>query len=50
MEFLADPSIEMGGCIIETSAGRLDAKLETQLSRLSQALLAVRLARKEARP
>jgi len=50
MEFLADPSIEMGGCIIETSAGRIDAKLETQLSRLSQALLAVRLARKEARP
>jgi len=50
MEFLADASIEMGGCIIETSAGRIDAKLETQLARLSQALLAVRFARKEARP
>jgi flagellar biosynthesis/type III secretory pathway protein FliH len=50
LEFLADASIEMGGCIIETSAGRIDAKLETQLSRLSQTLLAVRLARKEARP
>jgi len=49
MEFLADASIEMGGCIIETSAGRIDATLETQLSRLHQALLAVRLARKEAR-
>jgi flagellar biosynthesis/type III secretory pathway protein FliH len=49
MEFVADASIEMGGCIIETSAGRIDAKLETQISRLHQALLAARLARKEAR-
>jgi flagellar assembly protein FliH len=50
MEFLADASIATGGCIIETGAGRIDATLETQLARLREALLAVRLARKEARP
>jgi flagellar assembly protein FliH len=49
MEFLADASIATGGCIIETGAGRIDATLETQLARLREALLAARLARKEAR-
>ena len=49
-DFLADASISMGGCVIETGAGRIDATLETQLSRLRDVLLAVRLARREARP
>jgi flagellar assembly protein FliH len=49
-DFLADASIELGGCIIETAAGRIDATLETQLSRLREALLATRLARREAGP
>jgi len=49
-DFLADASIALGGCVIETGAGRIDATLETQLSRLREALLAARLARRETRP
>jgi len=39
LKLVADPSISMGGCVIETSAGSLDARLETQVSALRAALL-----------
>ena len=38
----ADASIKMGGCLVETAVGTLDARLETQLSRLRDTLLQVR--------
>lgn len=38
----ADSSLKMGGCMIESAAGTLDASLETQFSRLREALLQVR--------
>jgi flagellar assembly protein FliH len=38
----ADKSIELGGCVIETDGGTLDARLETQVERLRAALLAAR--------
>lgn len=37
--FEADSSLERGGCIIETESGRIDARLETQLQVLREALL-----------
>ena len=36
--FEADSSLERGGCIIETESGRIDARLETQLEVLREAL------------
>src|SRR6266581_1582332 len=45
LEFLPDASIPLGGCIVETGAGRIDATLETQLGRLRETLLATRRAR-----
>ena len=41
--FEADPSLERGGCVIETESGRIDARLETQLQVLREALLDGRL-------
>jgi flagellar assembly protein FliH len=38
----ADASIEIGGCLIETARGTLDARLELQLQHLRAALLAAR--------
>jgi len=43
----ADASIALGGCIVESDTGMLDARLEVQLDRLRQALL---LARKSRSP
>ena len=37
--FEADASLQRGGCVIETESGRIDARLETQLSVLRDALL-----------
>jgi flagellar assembly protein FliH len=42
ISWLADDSIELGGCVVETDGGGLDARLETQLERLRAALLAAR--------
>lgn len=39
LEFVADTSIEPGGCVIETEFGRLDARLETRFLDVSQSLL-----------
>lgn len=41
----ADPTIELGGCIVDSSTGSLDARLETQLTRLRETLLTVRAER-----
>jgi len=42
VEFKADESIELGGCIIENSAGALDARLELQVEELRKLLLDAR--------
>lgn len=39
VKLVADPSISMGGCVIETPAGALDARLETQILALRATLL-----------
>jgi flagellar assembly protein FliH len=44
--FSADPGIVLGGCIVDSSTGALDARLEIQLARLAETLLAVRAARR----
>ncbi|RSZ56382.1 hypothetical protein HF313_22310 [Massilia atriviolacea] len=38
----ADKNVVLGGCIVETESGELDARLETQLDRLRAALVAAR--------
>jgi len=51
MEFLADASIEIGGCVIETGAGRIDATARDSASRgCARRSFALRLARKESAP
>jgi flagellar assembly protein FliH len=42
LEFVPDKRIELGGCIIETTHGDLDARLETQLRRLKEVLVETR--------
>ncbi len=42
VSWVADDSIELGGCVVETDGGGLDARLETQLERMRAALLAAR--------
>lgn len=42
VSWVADDSIELGGCVVETDGGGLDARLETQLERIRTALLAAR--------
>lgn len=44
LSLLPDPSIELGGCLIDSPRGTLDARLELQLERLREELLAVRRA------
>lgn len=39
LEIVADERVEMGGCLIETTGGGLDARLETQLQRLRDLLV-----------
>ena len=38
-ELRDDPSIGRGGCVISTGRGRIDATIDRQLERISQALL-----------
>lgn len=40
----ADDSIEIGGCLLESPRGTLDARLEVQLAQLRAAMLALRAA------
>jgi len=42
VSWVADDSIELGGCVLETDGGALDARLETQIERMRAALLAAR--------
>jgi flagellar assembly protein FliH len=42
LEIVADETIELGGCLLETARGGLDARLETQMQRLRELLLAAR--------
>lgn len=39
LDFVADPSVPAGGCVIETEVGKIDARLETQLKVIENALL-----------
>lgn len=41
VELVADPSVEPGGCHVETEMGSIDAGLETRLAGVSRALLDV---------
>jgi flagellar assembly protein FliH len=43
VHWAADKTIELGGCVVETDGGTLDARLETQVERLRNALLAARV-------
>jgi flagellar assembly protein FliH len=43
----ADATVELGGCIIDSASGSLDARLETQLQRLRDVLLGVRRMRRQ---
>lgn len=40
LDFVADPRVSIGGCMIESEVGTIDARLETQLRILERALLA----------
>lgn len=42
VEIVADDIVELGGCVLETPAGSLDARLEIQLQRLREALVSAR--------
>lgn len=46
IDFVADQTISIGGCIIESQSGTIDARVETQLRILENALLARTLEEK----
>lgn len=48
VQLVADAAIEMGGVVLRSPAGRLDARLETQVGGLRQTLLSVRASRANA--
>jgi type III secretion protein L len=39
LDFVADPSVPAGGCVIETEVGKIDARLEIQFKVIENALL-----------
>lgn len=39
LDFIADPRVSAGGCLIESEVGTIDARLETQLRVLERALV-----------
>ncbi|HVK95503.1 MAG TPA: FliH/SctL family protein, partial [Noviherbaspirillum sp.] len=43
----ADSSIRLGGCMVDSNSGYLDARLEVQLKNLGESLLAVRKSREK---
>jgi flagellar assembly protein FliH len=45
IQIVADPAIELGGIVLRSPSGRLDARLEHQVDALRTALLAVRASR-----
>jgi len=50
IELVADERIELGGCLIETSGGTLDGRLETQFQRLRDTLVSASRIQPEASP
>lgn len=48
VQLVADAAIEMGGVVLRSPGGRLDARLETQVAGLRHALLSVRASRANA--
>ncbi len=42
IEIAPDPRVALGGCILESDRGTLDARLETQIEKIRKAMLAVR--------
>jgi flagellar assembly protein FliH len=42
VELVADEQVKWGGCVLEGASGNLDARLETQLQRLRDALVSAR--------
>jgi flagellar assembly protein FliH len=48
-QIVADAGVELGGMVLRSPAGRLDARLETQLAALRHALTAARAERSSAR-
>jgi flagellar assembly protein FliH len=48
VELIPDERIELGGCVVETGGGSLDARLETQVQALRQLLLRTRGERRAA--
>jgi flagellar assembly protein FliH len=45
IDWIADPAVRHGGCLVRAKRGGLDARLETMLSACRQSLLAVRAQR-----
>jgi flagellar assembly protein FliH len=45
IRWVADPEVALGGCMVKTAAGGLDARLETMLANCKRILLAVRESR-----
>jgi flagellar assembly protein FliH len=46
--WVADPQVALGGCILKSSGGALDARLETMLAACKAALLEARARRRQA--
>jgi flagellar assembly protein FliH len=47
VNLVAGPAVGLGGCMIESAAGTLDARLDTQLEQLRRALLRARSSRRQ---
>lgn len=47
VRLVADQTVRLGGCIVDSSTGSLDARIETQVARLGEALRAARAARQQ---
>lgn len=47
VQFQADTSVTLGGCLIDNGRGVLDARLEQQISHLREALISVRRQREQ---
>ena len=48
VDLVADERVELGGCLVETAGGTIDARLETQVARLAETLAAARRQRADA--
>jgi flagellar assembly protein FliH len=50
IDFVADERVTLGGCLVETTGGTLDGRLETQLQRLIDTLTSARRMQGEGMP